>query len=319
MADIQRPVNVLPGNWLDALARQARAGHACVLVTILSVEGSAPRGVGTRMVVSADSQADTIGGGALEYAAIVHAHELLGARATAYTDQSVASTMQAVSDEYPASYSRALTASITQKTFTLGKDLVQCCGGRVTLQFDLMPAVEFRIEVFGAGHIGQELVRLLTRIPCRATFHDQRDDWLQQLPLGNSEFGSIQVNKSGINPGLAVETAPVSTHYVVMTHSHELDFELVEAILARGDARYCGLVASASKAARFRSQLSRKGLTRAELSRLTAPMGAGINTGNTPMEIAIAIASDLLTCQAEAASASRAVSSAKSSIELDAV
>jgi len=308
MIDGQTPVKVTREKWLDALARHNRDGHACVLVTILSVEGSAPRGVGTRMVVSADCQADTIGGGALEFAAIGHARELLRG------DAPLADV-----DVHQPGYSQATIASISQRTFTLGKDLVQCCGGRVTVQFDVMPAVDFRIEVFGAGHVGQELARILARIPCRATFHDQRSGWLQQLPLGHSELGSIQARKTGHCPSLVVETLPASTHYVVMTHSHELDFELIEAVLTRGDARYCGLIASASKASRFRSRLSRKGLTHAELSRLTAPVGMRISTGNTPMEIAIAIASDLLACQAEASVVSSDVQEASSSILLGVV
>jgi xanthine dehydrogenase accessory factor len=52
-----------------------------VLVTVLDVRGSVPRGSGTRMLVFADRFAATIGGGHLEFEAIAHARRLLAGQA----------------------------------------------------------------------------------------------------------------------------------------------------------------------------------------------------------------------------------------------
>ncbi len=94
---------------------------------------------------------------------------------------------------------------------------------------------------------------------------------------------------------MTVEQCPDRAYYLVMTHDHSLDYELVEAILTRGDCRYCGLIASSSKAKSFKSRLTRKGFTKTELSQLTAPIGQSITTGNLPMEIAVAAVADILT------------------------
>ena len=262
-------------SWLDGLVRHADAGTPCVVVTVEAVRGSAPRGVGTRMTVGADDFDGTIGGGALERAALARARALLEAGREA---------------GQPASLS---------ETVPLGKALSQCCGGEVTLRFEPHPGVDFRVEVFGAGHVAQELARLLVRLPCRATFHDPRPGWLARLRALEGA-GSLRTEPLGENVHAAVEAGPAGAYWLVMTHSHELDLEIVEAIVARGDSRYCGLIASDSKAASFRGRLARKGFADEEIARLTAPLGRRVDTGNTPMEVAIAAAADVLSARAAA-------------------
>ena len=274
-------------NWLEALNRYKRINQSCVLVMITNVEGSAPRPVGTRMLVSAENYFDTLGGGALELEAISHARALL------------------VNDTQ--------NPAISARTLSLGGELSQCCGGRVTLQFDCHFANSFVLHVYGAGHVAQEVARIVQRLPCVTTFHDSRADWLVRLvrvlnPMavethdavnywahGQIANASIATNQLALNAYAAVESCQPNACYIVMTHSHELDFEIVEAVLSRGDAAYCGLIASKSKATRFRNRLKRKGFTTSELCGLTAPLGQQVQTGNSPMEVAIAAISDVLT------------------------
>jgi len=217
--------------WLDALQANIKRGHAWVLVTVSAVEGSAPRQIGARMLVTADTISDTVGGGALEKKAIKHSRILL------------------------------LNAQST-------------------------PIFESHTSVLGT--------ELLQQLPCRAHFYDSRTEWLNKLPAASSMQGQIFANTLASNAFLAVEQCPDNAYFLVMTHNHELDFELIEAILSRGDSTYCGLIASSSKAASFRSRLARKGFTKSELLQLSSPIGAAYKTGNLPMEIAIATLSELL-------------------------
>jgi xanthine dehydrogenase accessory factor len=225
------------------------------------------------MVVTENEFNDTLGGGALEHEAIEHAREILKA---------------AVREPV-----------ITHRQFVLGSDLTQCCGGRVKLQFDCHWANDFILHVFGAGHVAQEVARLVQRLSCRAIFHDSRQEWLDKLTAcidadTASSPTSVTTSVLSDNVFTAVEACRAGSYFVVMTHSHELDMELVEAILARADSRYCGLIASRSKALSFRNRLKRKGFTEDELAGLTAPLGQHFQTGNTPMEVAIAAVSDVL-------------------------
>lgn len=254
--------------WLNALHKTINAGRACVLVTVSEVQGSAPRAVGARMLVSADDVADTVGGGVLEQQVIERCRSIL--------------------------QNAAPDAAFETQTVVLGVDAKQCCGGKVTLQYEYHPACALNLVVFGAGHVAQSLALILQQLPCRAVFIDSRTEWLDKLPVSESGHGIITSQCLGNNAFLAVEQCPDNAYFLVMTHSHELDFDLIEAILSRGDSIYCGLIASKSKAARFRSRLTRKGFTDEELARLTAPIGEAHSVGKLPMEVAVATVCEVL-------------------------
>lgn len=251
--------------WLDALQTHMRKGRACVVIVVGQVVGSAPRPAGAHMVVTQDDVSDTIGGGALELQAIEHSRTLLR--------------------------TNPWLSKIESHTHTLGSDLSQCCGGKVTLQYELHPANPFSVVVFGAGHVAQCLATLLHQLPCRVQFHDARQEWLEKIPTTTNAQSQavLSTHLLGKNPFHAVDQCPDRAYFVIMTHSHELDFELTEAVLSRGDSAYCGLIASKAKATRFRSRLSRKGFTEQELAKLTAPIGEQYNSGNLPIEVAMAV------------------------------
>ena len=249
-------------NWITAIAGLSRENTGFVLVTVIATEGSVPRDTESKMVVTAAHTHDSIGGGNLEYEAIGMARELLN-------------------QGKPATISRV---------FSLGAELTQCCGGKVTLLLECFPACQFTIVLFGAGHVGTALVAILSQLPCRVRWVDSRQDVFDRMPplSPTIETGLMQ------NPLEAVEKCPEGAYYLIMTHSHEIDFELCEAILTRGDSRYCGLIGSKSKGAKFRSRLKKKGFTAEELGRLTCPIGLASIPGKTPMEVAVSVAGELL-------------------------
>lgn len=254
--------------WLDALQRELSAGKACVRVTVSEVKGSTPRKVGARMVITQHDTFDTIGGGALEQKAVDQARTLLKNRSSEHVIQT--------------------------NTLKLGVDASQCCGGEVTLLFEYHPAAALTVVVFGAGHVAQCVAKILAELPCIAEFHDSRADWLDKLPQPTESMAIIKPQQMKDNPFTVVEHCPDGAYFLVMTHSHELDYELVEAILARGDSRYCGLIASDSKAVKCRRRLARKGFSESEIARLTSPIGASIKTGHYPMQVALAAVSELM-------------------------
>ena len=251
------------GNWIDAIARLSAENAGFVLVTVLKTEGSAPRDIQSKMVVTDHLTHDSVGGGNLEFQAIGAARELL-------------------QNGQPATQSRV---------FSLGKDLAQCCGGKVTLLFECFPRCRFNVALFGAGHVGRALAVILSELPCRVRWVDARADIFPQSVASNIDIVQMQ------NPFEAVESCPEGACYLIMTHSHETDFELCEAILTRADSRYCGLIGSRSKGAKFRSRLKKKGFTDRELARLTCPIGLATIPGKTPMEVAVSVAGELLGLQ----------------------
>ena len=235
-------------------------------IRVKATRGSAPREAGTRMWVSAEGIRGTIGGGNLEYSAIKIAREML-----------LAGEVQ------------------KERRFALGDALGQCCGGAVTLLFSAVEEMAnepgtFDVVLFGAGHVGRELARILGRLPCRLTWVDPRPD---AFPA------SVEANTRVLiedEPVWAVDDAPAGALFVVMTHSHALDLEIVERVLRRNDYRFLGLIGSETKAAKFRARLARKGLA---AERLVCPVGL-VKAGKHPAEVAVSIAAQLIALDTSA-------------------
>jgi xanthine dehydrogenase accessory factor len=227
-------------------------------IRVVETRGSTPRESGTRMWVGASEIRGTIGGGNLEYTALRIAREML------------------------------LSGEIErQRRFVLGDALGQCCGGNTTLAFTRVDSIpvrdetQFDVVLFGAGR-GKEVVRILERLPCRLTWVDSRPD---QFPPQTTARVVIEDE-----PIFAVDDAPPGAFYLVMTHSHALDYEIVERALQRKDARFVGMIGSETKAAKLRSRLKGHAI---DASRLVSPIGL-FKAGKHPAEVAVSTVAQLL-------------------------
>lgn len=245
--------------WLDVLSALRDRREPCVLLTLLEDKGSVPRSGGTKMVVTAREIFLTIGGGNLEHQCIAVAREMLAAN----------------------------QARPRCEPFQLGARAGQCCGGMITVLFEPLLRPQPQVVVFGAGHVGQALVSLLATLPLRLTWVDEREGLFGRLPAGVTP---VQTD----DPCEVVSACAPGSYFVVMTHSHPRDLELTEAILRRGDARYCGLIGSQTKRERFDYRLAGKGISPSQLARLRCPVGLADVKGKLPAEIAVAIAGEII-------------------------
>ncbi|WP_263262983.1 xanthine dehydrogenase accessory protein XdhC [Pseudomonas sp. RIT-PI-S] len=248
-------------DWIGALARLHAAGEACVLVTLIEERGSTPRNAGAKMVVTANAAFDTIGGGNLEFKALGIARELLA-------DGSRQSRLE---------------------RFSLGASLGQCCGGAAVVLFEPLGQPQAHITVFGAGHVGRALVPLLASLPCRVRWVDARaEEFPTALPPGVEAI----VND---DPVEEVERLRPGSYCLVMTHDHQLDLLLSEAILRRDDVHWFGLIGSRTKRARFEHRLRDRGVPPEALLRMRCPVGLAPVKGKLPIEIAVSIAAEIIS------------------------
>jgi xanthine dehydrogenase accessory factor len=153
------------------------------------------------------------------------------------------------------------------------------------------------VVLFGAGHVGKALVRVLGELPCRVTWIDSR---AEQFP---SAVPPNVVIDCTATPQHAVARAPAGAAFLVMTHNHALDLKLCEKILERNDFSYFGLIGSATKRAKFIRRFKARALPDAAIDRMICPIGIPGLSGKHPGVIAVAVAAQLLMARSEGADA----------------
>lgn len=263
------------GDLVNALtARLVR--EAGILVRVMRTQGSAPREAGTCMGVFASGVVGTVGGGHLEYQALALARRMLADPALEPGEQRMA----------------------------LGPSLGQCCGGVVHLRLerwgphnatDLHTHLQTRLNtvaLFGGGHVGHALVRLLLTLPYTIDWVDSREGIFPPgLParVRCEQCDPVQDAVRDLAPGSQV---------LIMSFSHAEDLDVVAACLKRqrerGDLPFIGLIGSHTKWATFRHRLQARGFSQAELERVTCPIGLPGISGKEPEVIAVAVAAQLL-------------------------
>jgi xanthine dehydrogenase accessory factor len=159
-------------------------------------------------------------------------------------------------------------------------------------------AEDFAIVLFGAGHVGRALVRVLADIPCRIIWVDEREsEFPRDVPI-NARMLCTDA------PEEAIDEAPPGAYFLVMTHSHALDEILTERILRRADYAYFGLIGSQTKRRAFEKRLARRGVPPERFATMTCPIGIAGISGKDPATIAIAVTAQLLGVRAVSIGAS---------------
>lgn len=293
-----------------ALQAAVAARGRVARVVIAAHDGSSPREVGASMLVWAEGQSGTIGGGALEHEAAQAARAAL----------------------------RGGTPRLDR--VALGPALGQCCGGRVTVLTEIYDAAslprpeagviartlggramplavkrllarargegvvpapalvqgwfvepvarpERQVWIWGAGHVGRALVAVLAPLPGLA---------ITWVDVGAERFpaaGAPGVTRLWhASPETLVAQAPAGAEHLIVTFSHALDLALCHALLGHSFAG-CGLIGSTTKWARFRGRLAALGHAPGAVARITCPIGDPA-LGKHPQAIAIGVAAGML-------------------------
>ncbi len=230
-----------------------------IRITVTKTAGSVPREAGTQMLVWADRTEGTIGGGRLEWDAMAEARRMLADGRTQHSAR-----------------------------IPLGPALGQCCGGSVSLGWELADEVEALqtrpLWIYGAGHIGRALVNVMVPLPdFEITWVDTHAD---RFP--NTEITTLVAT----DPAMVVKHAPAHTDHLILTYSHDIDLALCHAVLSH-DFHGAGLIGSATKWARFKSRLAALGHAPAQIARITCPIGDP-SLGKHPAAIALGVGTAMI-------------------------
>jgi xanthine dehydrogenase accessory factor len=249
--------------------------ESAVLVTVAAIRGSAPREPGAWMLVFAQGEAGTIGGGHVEHEALALARQMLGSEGAPQL-----------------------------REYALGPSLGQCCGGTMQLRFEQVgrediDALRERLAprlaplaLFGGGHVGRAIVQALAPLPFAVTWIDSRDEIFPDAVPPNVLCEHSDPVHAAV-PALAAQS-----RVLVMSFSHAEDLDIVAACLKRlrerDDLPYVGLIGSKTKWATFRHRLEQRGFGAAELARITCPIGIAGIAGKQPEVIAAGAVAQIL-------------------------
>jgi xanthine dehydrogenase accessory factor len=231
------------------------------------------------MVVAAEEAWGSIGGGNLEATAVQRARAMLA------QGRDVPDTMElALNDKARVEHGQ------------------QCCGGEVAILLEPLAVVP-SVAVFGMGHVGLELARILARHDLELHLVDSRADQLtaDRLAALEDSVATVHVHHAPV-PELVLGEVPRGTHVLVMTHDHAEDAALCDAALRCGHLASIGLIGSSAKWRRFEKRLLEEGHDPTAVARITTPIGLADLGGKEPAVIAVSVAADLLrTFEAELA------------------
>ncbi|MCA0943219.1 xanthine dehydrogenase accessory protein XdhC [Salipiger pacificus] len=271
---------------MNALQTFLSTPGAVARVRLARVRGSSPREAGCEMYVSTGAQHGTIGGGQLEHRAIAAARALLARGDLAET-----------------------------LDVPLGPEIGQCCGGRVEVALARMGAQDRRaalaraaeeaaslpvVQIHGAGHVGRALANLLQHMPVRCILVDER---AEELALCSAR---VETRLTPL-PELEIAMAPPGSAFIVLTHDHALDFLCASAALKRDDARYVGLIGSATKREKFR-RFARDHCDGLSDAALVCPIGAQGGRDKRPEVIAAFVVAEVLSALSRERGAAQPVS-----------
>jgi len=258
--------------WVKAVQRLRAGRQAGVLVTVMSVRGHAPREAGAKMVVAADNVWATVGGGNLEALAVERSREMIAGGITV---------------------PEVLTAALSDRApYQHG---VQCCGGEVKLLLEPLPVVP-SVAIFGVGHVGLELARILARHDIELHLVDSRSDQLtaDRLAVLDDAVAQVHVHNVPVLPELVGGELPPGTHALIMTHDHAEDAALCDVAIRNDELATIGLIGSSAKWTRFQRKLAEDGNSAEAIARITTPIGIPSVTGKEPAVIAVGVAAWLL-------------------------
>ncbi len=289
-----------PAALAEAVARHGPVHR----VVVAETRGSAPREPGAAMLVWAEGQSGTIGGGTLEHAALAAARagrtgpsrhalgpemgQCCGGAVTLWTETWDAAAIAALTGPVHARGPGPRPARVADMLARAAEGHPVALPTLVDGWFvEAVAPARRPVWIWGAGHVGRALVATLSPLPELAItwIDDAADRFPTDIPGAVSPLVSAEMPRAAAH-------APPEAHHVVLTYSHEIDLALCHALLSRPTASI-GLIGSATKWARFRSRLRALGHSDAAISRILCPIGDPA-LGKHPHAIAIGVAARLL-------------------------
>lgn len=267
-------------DYVSIINRYKSENKDLICIEIIESAGSTPRTKGAFMLVDADGDIHgTIGGGALELYAIKDAMEYLKQRKTA------------------------------EKEYNLNSEDGMICGGSNKLRFNYLSSQDDNKDlidritdimsdntlcyVFGAGHVGSNVSKILNYIGLKVVCYDDRKEYANTDNLGK-DVKPIFASYDDISKHVNIKK---DDFVLIMTNTHITDY-IVEKQVLKTDAYYIGCMGSYHRSKILKDMLVKDGFTKEQIDRIHTPIGIQV-AAETPEEIAISCACEVILYKAK--------------------
>ncbi|NCF49368.1 MAG: xanthine dehydrogenase accessory protein XdhC [Bacteroidetes bacterium] len=302
-------------DWVMAAGGMIDRDGAVVRASLIDVKGSSPREAGAMMLITAADIWQTIGGGTLEFEIMTKARALLSGPQPIWTrtiiraalgpdmGQCCGGNVRVLLEHFGANEAPHLAAlGGCQRIYhplSAGAPLES--GDALPLgpsddKAGFVTPVQLPgrpLFLYGSGHIGRALAPHLAALQFDLHWVDIADE---RFP---SEIMPGVRRVVASDPVIIAMHAPADAFHLVITHNHALDEAICHQVLSGGKFARLGLIGSTTKAARFRSRLSKSGIDDAMLDRLVCPIGLPEITGKHPARVALSIVAGVAIWQQE--------------------
>lgn len=240
-----------------------------VVATVVESNGSAPGKSGFKLILNSKSQSfGTVGGGAIEFEVIKQCKRLL--------------------DNGENEYQKYLLSQKGNSVDNNVKVVPMMCNGKESIFYEVY-RMKPEVHIFGGGHVGQALLRILPNIGFHIKLIDNREEFSNpNIAPGADEYicADYLEYTDSFNP-------PDNSFLISLTHGHSFDYEILYRIFSRKlDVKYVGVIASKSKGKQLKEKLLAEINSELDFSKLHTPIGLKIG-GDSADEIALSIAAEL--------------------------
>ena len=310
-------------NLLQVASQWHEKGIGAVIATVIETWGSAPRRVGSQLIVSGDGRMEgSVSGGCVEGAVVLEALESLKDGKTKVLEYGVSDDdafavglacggkmrvlVEPVGKQMPQNLLQELVDAIAKHESVIYEINIKTMQRRLVyngyedrirrdrsgfkedeITFLNVYSPKLKIDIVGAVHIAQALVPMAEIAGFSPRIIDPRESF------ANCErFGSIEISNDFPDVALTKTKPNYRTAVILLTHDPKLDDPALH-IALQSEAFYIGALGSKKTHQQRINRLKQAGFTEKQIDRVHGPIGLNIGA-SSPEEIAISILSEVI-------------------------
>lgn len=306
--------------WTEAV-RVLAGGGRFVLAAVVSRLGSAPRAVGSVMLMREDGSIhSSIGGGAIEAGAMEAAKEVIVSGGWRFLDFDLSGEDAAGAGMICGGRTEIFLDRVSREDLAAFEAARQCDdgNGKGYLEYKIdgstrsltfiderdadaansekLVRIPMRgngtLYIFGGGHVGLETARIADLVDFKVVVLDDREEFVSAERFPNAR--PVLLESFEKLPDLAFDA---DSYVVIVTRGHLHDYTVLEYAL-RSRAGYIGMIGSRRKRDLIYERLLQAGHSCERLAKVHAPIGIAIGS-ETSAEIAVSIVAELIRARAD--------------------